>query len=108
MARKCKQADELMLSAEVAVLSVQALMVCPISKVIHFAANGCGNTRMRYKLIANWVHPLFLKAKCEATKEDNPNWRQAMSGPFKEEYWKAALKEIKTLESIGDMGSGRS
>jgi hypothetical protein len=52
------------------------------------------------ELIANWVHPLFLKAKSESSKEDNPNWRQAMNGPFKEEYWKAALKEIETLESM--------
>jgi hypothetical protein len=51
-------------------------------------------------LIANWVHPLFLKAKSEASKEDNPNWKQAMNGPFKEEYWKAAVKEIETLESM--------
>jgi hypothetical protein len=41
-----------------------------------------------------------LKAKDEASKEDNPNWKQAMNGPFKEEYWKAALKEIETLETM--------
>ena len=51
-------------------------------------------------MIANWVHPLFLKAKTEASKEDNPSWKHAMSGPFKEEYWKAAIKEIETLESM--------
>jgi hypothetical protein len=75
-------------------------MACPLSKYIHFAANDCGYTGSRYELIANWVHPLFLKAKTEASKEDNPNWKQAMSGPFKEEYWKAAIKEIETLESM--------
>jgi hypothetical protein len=51
-------------------------------------------------LIANWVHPLFLKAKSEASKEDNPSWKQAMNGPFKKEYWDAAVKEIETLESM--------
>eukprot|EP00956_Cyclotella_meneghiniana_P042975 scaffold249367_cov117-Cyclotella_meneghiniana.AAC.2 len=95
-----KHADEMMYAAEVEVPSVEALMACPISKFIHFAANECGYSGTRYDLIANWVHPLFLKAKCEATKADNPNWRQAMNGPFKEEYWKAALKEIETLEAM--------
>ena len=66
--------------------------------VIHFAANDCGYTGSQYDLIANWVHPLFLKSKTEASKEDNPRWKQAMSGPFKEEYWKDAIKEIESLE----------
>ena len=43
------------------------------------------------------MHLLFLKAKTAASKEDNPNWRTAMNGPFKEEYWKAACKEVETL-----------
>eukprot|EP00804_Cyclotella_cryptica_P007127 CCRYP_020034-RB/>CCRYP_020034-RB protein AED:0.46 eAED:-0.11 QI:0/0/0/1/0/0/2/0/484 len=83
--RRCK-ADALMLQAEIKVPSIEALMACPLSKFIHFAANDCGYTGSRYDLIANWVHPLFLKAKTEASKEDNPSWKQAMSGPFKEEY----------------------
>lgn len=98
--KKRRQADELMLSAEIEVPSVEALMACPLSKFIQFAANDCGYTGTRYDLIANWVHPLFLKAKSESSKEDNPNWWQAMNGPFKEEYWKAALKEIETLQSM--------
>ena len=75
-------------------------MASPLSNFIHFAANDCGYSGTRYDLIANWVHPLFLKAKSAASKEDNPNWSQAMRGPFKEEYWKAALKEIETLEQM--------
>ncbi|KAL7479908.1 hypothetical protein ACHAW6_005627 [Cyclotella cf. meneghiniana] len=77
-------------------------MVCPISKFIHFAANDCGYTGTCYELITNWVHPLFLKAKCKSSKDDNynSNWSQAMNGHFKEEYWKAALKEIEMLESM--------
>jgi hypothetical protein len=47
------------------------------------------------------VHPLFLKAKAETSKADNPNWKQAMSGPFAEEFWKAAVKEYRTLEGMG-------
>ena len=89
-----------MLQAEIEVPTIEALMACPLSKFIHFAANDCGYSGTRYDLIANWVHPLFLKAKTEASKEDNPSWKQAMSGPFKEEYWKAAIKEIETLESM--------
>ncbi len=86
MAKKHRLADELMLLAEVEVPTIEALMACPISKFIHFAANDCGYTGTCYELIANWVHPLFLKAKCKSSKEDNPNWRPAMHGPFKEEY----------------------
>ena len=85
MAKKRQQADKLMLSAEVEVPSVEALIVCPISRFIHFAANDCDYPGTRYELIANWVDPLYLKAKCEASKEDHLNWHQAMSGPFKEE-----------------------
>ncbi|KAL7479390.1 hypothetical protein ACHAW6_005123 [Cyclotella cf. meneghiniana] len=47
-------------------------MACPISRFIHFATND---------------------SKCQASKEDNPNWHQVMAGPFKEECWKAALKD---------------
>jgi hypothetical protein len=80
---------------------VEALMAYPISWFIQFAANECGYKGTRYELIANWVHPLFLKARAEASKEDNPSLKQAMSEPFKEEFWKAAVKEIETLEEMG-------
>ena len=100
MAKQCQETDTLLLHSELEVPSVEALMACPLSKYIHFAANDCGYKGSRYELIANWVHPLFLKAKSEASKEDNPNWKQAMNGPFKEEYWRAAVKEIENLESM--------
>jgi hypothetical protein len=92
-----KDADSLMLQAELDVPSVEALMACPLSKFIHLTANDCGYQGSRYELIANWVHPFFLKAKTEASKEDNPNWKQAMNGPFKQQYWEAAVKEVDTL-----------
>jgi hypothetical protein len=100
MAKRRLQADALMLQSEMEIPTVEALMACPLSKYIHFAANDCGYKGTRYELIANWVHPLFLKAKSEASKEDNPSWKQAMNGPFKEEYWRAAVKEIETLEEM--------
>ena len=87
-----------MLRAEVDVPSIESLITSPLSSFIYFAANNYGYCGTRHELIANQVQPLFLKAKSEAGKSDNPNWRQAMNGPFKEEYWKAACKEIKTLE----------
>jgi hypothetical protein len=33
--------------------------------------------------------------------EFNPTWEQAMNGPLKDGYMKAARKEIKTLEEMG-------
>jgi hypothetical protein len=96
-----EEADEMMMRSEFEVPTVEASIVCLISRFIQFVANECGYKGTRYELIANWVHPLFLKARAEASKEDNPNWKQAMSGPFKEEYWKAAVKEIETLEEMG-------
>ena len=46
------------------------------------------------------MHPLFLKAKADASQEDNPNWRQAMNGQFADDYWEAVVTDIETLESM--------
>ena len=100
MARRRKEADLLLCQTELEVPTVEALMASPLSKFIHLAANDCGYSGSRYDLICNWIHPLFLKAKSAASKEDNPNWSQAMRGPFREEYWQAAVKELETLESM--------
>jgi hypothetical protein len=43
---------------------------------------------------------LKAKAKAEASKADSPNWKQAMSGPFADEFWKAAVKEYRMLEGM--------
>ena len=80
--------------------TVDTLMACPLSKFIHFAANNSRYKGTRYGLIANCVHPLFLKVKSEASKEDSPSWKQAMNEPFKEEYWKAAVRELESLEEM--------
>lgn len=101
LAARRQVGDEMLERAEMEeVPTVETLMASPLSKFIHFAANNCGYAGTRMEVIANWVHPLFLKAKSEASKEDNPSWRQAMNGPFKEEYWEAACKEIETLQSM--------
>ena len=52
-------------------------------------------------MICDWICPLFLKAKSAASKEDNPNWWQAMQGPFADEFWKGAVVELETLEGMG-------
>ena len=44
-------------------------------------------------------HPLLLSAK--ATSEDNPNWHQAVNGPFAEQFQVAMETEIETLEKLG-------
>ena len=81
--------------------TVAELMDSPLSKFITLAANDCGYSGTTEELIVNYVHPLFLSAKSAASKEDNPNWRQAMQGPFADEYWDAMRVEISTLESMG-------
>ena len=53
--------------------------------LITLAANDCGYEGTTNELIVNWVHPLFLMDHAEANKEDNPNWNQAMNGPFADE-----------------------
>ena len=61
--------DEMLGRAEMEeVPFVETLMTSPLSRFIHFAANDCVYSETRYELIANWVHPLFLKAKSEASK----------------------------------------
>ena len=76
--------------------TVDDIMASPISRFINFAANNCRYIGGTLELIVNWVHPLFLKAKSAASKEDNPNWWEAMQGQFADEYWKAAVTEIET------------
>ena len=100
LAKHQQQANALMLQLEIEIPTVETLMACPLSELIHFVANDCGYKGMRYRLIANWVHPLFLKAKSEVSKEDNLSWKQFMNGPFTEEYWKAAIAELETLEEM--------
>ena len=48
--------------------SIEDIMNCPLSKVIHFAVNDCGYCGSRRDLIVNWVHPLFFKAQFDVSK----------------------------------------
>ena len=63
-------------------------MESPLDIFITLAVNDCGYEGTTKELVVNWVHPIFLKAHIESSKEDNPNWNQAMNGPFAYEYWK--------------------
>ena len=80
---------------------VAELMVIQLAKYISLAANDCGYDGTTEELIVNYVHPLFLKAKSAASREENPNWREETSGAFSENYWKAMKFEIASLESMG-------
>jgi len=75
-------------------------MDSPLAKYITLAANDCGYGGTAEELIVSYVHPHFLKAHSAASKEDNPNWKQATRGKFADEYWKAMELEIATLEGI--------
>ncbi len=66
--------------------SIEELLVSPHFKFITFAANDCGYEGSFTEIFVTAVHDLFLKAKSEASKEDNPNWHQAMNGSFADEY----------------------
>ena len=81
--------------------SVEDILASPLAKFIHLSANHCGYEGTVTELVTNWVHPLFLKAKAEASKLDNPNWNQAMNGEFAPEFWDACKVEINTLEGMG-------
>ena len=65
-----------------------------------FSANNCGCSGNTNNLIQNKIHPLFLKAKDAAIKEDNSNWLKAMHGIFGNEYQEAADTEVETLEAM--------
>ena len=79
---------DLMLSAPMTLvgvnyqLIVNHIMNSSLGLFIEFASNDCRYQGQVKELIYNWVHPLFLKAKSAASKEDNPNWWQAMKSEF--------------------------
>ena len=55
-------------------------------------------------MIVNYVHLLFLKAKSAASLEDNPNWREATTGFFADDYLKVMQVNISALGSMGTWG----
>ena len=57
--------------------TVAELIASPLAKYITLAANDCEYSGTAEELIVNYVHPLFLKARSEGSREDNPNWQEA-------------------------------
>ena len=80
--------------------TAEVLINSDLARFVHFAASDCGFDGSIESLTVNWLHPLMLAAKTSASAEDNPNWWQAMNGPFAEEYWQAACLEVMTLEDM--------
>ena len=76
-------------------------MESPLDIFITLVVNDCEYEGTNKELVVNQVHPIFLKAHTEASKDDNPNWNKAMNGPFAYEYWKAVCNELETLEGMG-------
>ncbi len=81
--------------------AIAELLASSLADFITLAANYSGYSGTAEELIVNYVHPLFLKAKAAASKEDNPNWLYATMGDFADKYLEAMRVEIKTLESMG-------
>ncbi|KAL7459520.1 hypothetical protein ACHAWC_011291, partial [Mediolabrus comicus] len=98
--RKLVEACLMMRCEELRIPTVEELMQSDLSRFVHLAAVDHGYEGTSSDLVVEWLHPLMLAAKANANKEDYPNWWQAMNGPFAEEYWKAAVLEIETLEEM--------
>ena len=93
--------DQLLQAIDLAADATEDLLTGPLSRFIKTAAvqTGLSSTEAQ-SLLVEWIHPFFLKAKAEASKGDNPSWKQAMNGPFADEFWGAAVKEYTTLEGM--------
>ncbi len=101
MAQHAEVGDQFLLSLEDSPESLEELFGGPLAQFIIFLVADSGlDLSQTQDLLVKLVHPLFLKAKAEASKADYPNWKQAMSGPFADEFWKAAVKEYPTLEGM--------
>ena len=75
-------------------------MEIPLYIFITLASNDCIYEGTTKEIIVNCFHPLFLNAHAEASKEDNPNWNQAMNGACANEYWQVMCTELETLEGM--------
>ena len=84
------------------ILTASELMASTLVQYITIASNNCGYVGTLELLIINYVHPQFLKDKPSASREENPNWCEAITGVFSDNDWKAMKVNIVTLESMGD------
>ena len=81
--------------------TVAELMESTLARFITLAENYCGYQGTTKELTVNWVHSLLPKAYVEASKEDNPNWKQAMNSPFSDKFWQATCTQLETLDGMG-------
>ncbi len=101
MAQHAEVGDQFLLSLENSPESLEELFGGQLAWFIKLSAADSGlDLSQTQDLLVKLVHLLFLKAKAEASKADNSNWKQAMSGPFANEFWKAAVKEYCMLERM--------
>ena len=98
--KKLREANQTLGAANWKVPSAKDLMHSDLARFVHFAASDCGFDGSVESLAIKWLHPLMLAAQSLGNQADNPNWLQAMNGPFAEEYWKAACIEVETLEKM--------
>ena len=98
--KKLREANDTAGAMDWNVPSVDSLLHSDLARFVHFAASDCGYDGSVESLVINWLHPLMLAAKSSTNQLDNPNWMQAMNGPFASEYWEAACIEIETLERM--------
>ena len=70
------------MSLEHKIRTVDNLMKSPLDKFISLDVNYWCCEVTTNEFIVKWVNPLLLKDHSEASKEDKPNWNQAINGPF--------------------------
>ena len=71
----CENGDMLLQSMTVGEKfpTVSDLMAAPLAKYISLAVSNCEYGGTAEDFIVNYVHPLFLKSKSAASREDNMN-----------------------------------
>ncbi len=81
IARHAVVGDQFLLSLEDRPESLEEIFGGPLAQFIKLSAADSGlDPSKTQHLLVKLVHPLFLKAKAEASMADNPNWKQAMNG----------------------------
>jgi hypothetical protein len=86
MAQHAEVGDQFLLSLEDSPESLDELFGGPVAQFIKLsAADSRLGPSQTQNLFVELVHLLFLKAKAKSNA-DNPNCKQAMSGPFADEF----------------------
>ena len=81
--------------------TVADIMASPLAKYTTLSTTDCVYCGTEEEFIVNYIHLLFFKDKSAASQEDNPNWREATTGVFSDNYWKTMKADIAILGSMG-------